>query len=303
MALKNLKNKLVTAGLVVTALASTKVAANTTNDHDNASQAQWEAVMQLAQNNPELLQHEFAKHLEFPPFLPVTKDGQFDESLAKEYVRSMQIDKNWRHICTYYKDLKKGESFEKAYGTFVKNVCKEDQAREDKMMAFGSVFQKALQDKKPYGYNDDFYVGMGLWVGLMGTVLGLTSLPSLNRDENKSAYAILGISMPMLLASLGFFTVSILDNKGALKTEDLEVRIVQVQKSMYDRYVMVSLQQHIQNLYKKTHTNGSSESMIIKDAKKPNDKPTSYKNVFSPIGQVSDHRPRVSHRRQDSQRH
>ena len=148
------KKTLVAAGLAAMAgWAPLQSKANEMKQADKAAirQEQFQAVLRTAMNanmDPSAVKDEAIKYMDFPSFIPVTKDGKFDEKLCQQWVKDFDVKENLPHIKEYLESVKKGASLKEAYMKLAKNVAKEDKEKEQKLLnAYGPL--RETMEKMP----------------------------------------------------------------------------------------------------------------------------------------------------------
>ena len=89
--------------------------ANETNQTDKATvrQEQFQAVLRTvmtAKMSVSKVKNELVKYIDFPSFIPVTKDGKFDEEKCQQWVKDFDLKGNYPHIKKYLETLKSAGS-------------------------------------------------------------------------------------------------------------------------------------------------------------------------------------------------
>ena len=115
----NFKNALAVVGLTAIAgLAPLQSKANGTNQTEKTSvrQEQFQAVLRTAMNakmDVSAIKDEAVKYIDFPSFIPVTKDGKFDMEACQQMVKDFDIKGNFPHIKKYLESAISLEELEK----------------------------------------------------------------------------------------------------------------------------------------------------------------------------------------------
>ena len=174
----NFRKKLALVGLVAMAgLAPLQSKANETNRTEKTSvrQEQLQAVVRTAMNaniGPAILniKREAAKYMDFPSFIPVTKDGQFNESKCQQLIKDFDLKKNFPHVKKYVESLESGVSPEKAYKRLAHEVANGDKEKEAQLAEMADSLAKVAKAKSrttPAGLYA--FAGLLLYMGLCFT--------------------------------------------------------------------------------------------------------------------------------------
>ena len=171
------KKTLAAVGLAVMAgWAPLQSKANEKSQADEATvrQEQFQAVLRTAMKanmDPLAVKDEAVKYLPFPSFIPVTKDGKFDEKLCQQWVKDFDVKENLPHIKEYLKSVEKGTPLNEAYMELAKRVAKGDKEKEQKLLnAYGPLREtmEKMPENSARGY---LFAGLILLLGA-AAVLG-----------------------------------------------------------------------------------------------------------------------------------
>ena len=165
--IKRNSKKILTIGAVGAAVLATPVKGKTAEQPqppmEEITKEQKQKLLEQALRSGAPME-EVLKHMDFPDFLPTTKDGQFNKAKAKEYAKA---------LAPYIEVLaEKGESTStvEAYETFKKTTGQENVSLQD----FEKVVEIAKQAKKLHKeYHKYDATGVFVIAGLLLVGVGL----------------------------------------------------------------------------------------------------------------------------------
>ena len=243
------KETLVAAGLAAMAgWAPLQSKANETNQTDKAAirQEQFQTVWRTAMNadmKPAVVKHEAVKYMDFPSFLPVTKDGEFDEKLCQQWVKDFDVKENLPHIKEYLDSVQKGTPVDEAYMKLAKNVAKGDKEKEQNLLNAYLPLQKSMKEmpqNSPDGY---LIAGLILMIGALAAFADAKGGPAGGGGEGFGIAFLCVIAAGATVAASVHYTVTDSD-----QIKYLEKSLPTVYRSIYDSYVDQTIADGKQNI-------------------------------------------------------
>lgn len=198
-----------------------------------------ETIKQNAQHNQKI---------QFPEWIPVTADGQFDEAVSREWVKTMRLNQNIGVLMGYYQkvhtELSKPQPnmavINQSFHRMAHKMFRHDKKAQMRLQSSAPILMEALKqvDKERKPFLDTYGLHIGLLIAslCLGGLFARKTSKSLKLDES-SKMLLLGLSLVIVplfpLLSMGI-KVDKENNKMAAL---LEEKFVEEHKKMYDAYL------------------------------------------------------------------
>lgn len=176
-------------------------------------------------------------------FLPITKDGKFDEAKSKEMAKAFNFEKNMPHIKAYFSSIDKGTPVTDAYKDLITKIIGDNQEMKKLLIEQANVLEEVNKKNEEKNSVSKEYGRLMLALGI--TMIGGMIVMGVSKKFTDDGYPAMGPTLFALVPMLNLTICGIIGgtvtlcNMAAREADApyMEKQFVEVHRAFYNAYV------------------------------------------------------------------